>query len=910
MSYLRVPRSWFLHLLWLSVALLCLAPGVRAQSGMVQGTVTGPSKAPVPGATVRLENVVAGHVSEVKTGTDGGFRFANIPFNPYHVSVTAPGFNTATQDVDVRSSVPVTLDVGLTIGAASTNVTVTESAIDLLETDSTDHTDIDRALFDKLPLESASSSVSSLVTLSSPGIAADSNGLFHGLGDHAENSFSVDGQPINDQQSKVFSNQIPSDAIQSLEVIPGAPPAEYGDKTSVIINVTTRSGLGLKQPTGEVTGSFGSFHTANAGFNLAIGGDKWGNFISANGLNGNRFLDPPESAVIHARGNEENLFDRVDYKMSMADTLSLNFEYSRSWFQNPNSTDALNLNQSNNSCMIIGSDPTYTDACFQSPFGSPGQADQRSQINTFNVAPSWTRVIGTNTVFTLGAFARHDSYNYYPSANPIADWSDTQRESVSQSRTLGNYGVRSSVSIVKGRHNFKAGVTYMATPLNEQFNIGIADPSFNAPCIQSNGVPVFNSGATVFTSTAQCAGAGLEQNVATNGDALGTVFPYFDPTLLPYDLTRGGMPLLFHQTATINEVALFAQDTVTLGNWSLNLGFRTDIYRGLTSATLPEPRVGVAYKIGPSNTVIRISYARTMETPFNENLILSSNGCQSAVLSSLLGCNAPTSFPLSPGTRNEFHAGLQQAFGQYFVLDGEYIWKYTTNAYDFSVLGNTPITFPIQWFKSKIPGFALRASVPNLHGFSAFIVMSSVAARFFPDQIGGAGAVPVASLAQGVFRIDHDEKFNQTTHLQYQPWKTGPWFGVNWRYDSGLVAGETPCYGLGGANDCPQSTTLNRSAGCLSADGGRFSRSAPTRNSRPGSLAMAFMPLPPRGCRPYAWPRSSAPRCFPFPRRARKTTITTRRVRPREIYSTSRSAMTISFAATDISGALASRSST
>jgi hypothetical protein len=45
------------------------------------------------------------------------------------------------------------------------------------------------------------------------------------------------------------------------------------------------------------------------------------------------------------------------------------------------------------------------------------------------------------------------------------------------------------------------------------------------------------------------------------------------------------------------------------------------------------------------------------------------------------------------------------------------------------------------------------------------------------------------------FRIDHDEKFNQTTHFQYQPWKRGPWVGFNWRYDSGLVAGATPCYG-------------------------------------------------------------------------------------------------------------------
>ena len=91
------------------------------------------------------------------------------------------------------------------------------------------------------------------MTLASPGISADSNGLFHGLGDHASNSFSLDGQPITDQQSKVFSNQIPVDAVQSMEVIEGAPPAEYGDKTSVVIDVTTRSGLGVKQPHGDIT---------------------------------------------------------------------------------------------------------------------------------------------------------------------------------------------------------------------------------------------------------------------------------------------------------------------------------------------------------------------------------------------------------------------------------------------------------------------------------------------------------------------------------------------------------------------------------------------------------------------------------------------------------------------------------
>jgi hypothetical protein len=220
------------------------------------------------------------------------------------------------------------------------------------------------------------------------------------------------------------------------------------------------------------------------------------------------------------------------------------------------------------------------------------------------------------------------------------------------------------------------------------------------------------------------------------------------------------------------------------------VGLRSDFYNGLSTHKEAEPRLGLAYNIKRSNTVLRLSYARTLETPFNENLIVSSLGCDSPVLNPLLGCSAATPTPLNPGWRNEFHAGLQQAAGKYLVFSGEYIWKYTHNAYDFSILGNTPIFFPIAWDRSKIPGFAGRVSVPDVHGFSALVVFSSVAARYFLPQVSGAGATP--SAPEGVFRIDHDEKFNQTTHLQYQPWKSGPWFGFNWRYDSGLVAGAVP----------------------------------------------------------------------------------------------------------------------
>ncbi|MFZ0804145.1 MAG: TonB-dependent receptor [Terriglobales bacterium] len=786
-----------------------------AQSGgnstTVNGTVLDPSGAVVPNAAVEIHNPVSGFDRKALTDNAGKFTISNVPFNPYHMTVTAQGFTSFTQDIDVRSVVPLNLSVNLSVNVSSETVTVqSEAGGDLLENDPTFHTDVDKALFDKIPLESASSSLSSLVTLSTPGIAADSNGLFHGLGDHAENSFSVDGQPITDQQSKVFSNQIPLDSIESMEVISGAPPAEYGGKTSVVIVATTRSGQGVTTPHGSITTSYGSFGTSNVSADLAYGGKNWGNFVSVGGLNTGRFLDPPEFTVLHDKGNEENLFDRVDYQVTTADSIHLNIGYSRSWFQTPNSLDAENATPWSG---LFGIEPQMAAFNGKDPNGNiVGPTDQRSKIGTFNIAPSWTHVLNTNAVITLGAFVRRDDYNYYPSTDPFADLGppSLQRQSVGQNRTLTNAGLRSDLSYVKGINQIKAGITYEQTFLNENDAVGIVDPTFNAPCITFVGTTTVNPFPFVSApglTAADCpTNSGIfEQNNASNPNAPGSaVYPFYNPVLAPYDLTRGGSPYVFNGHTDVKELALYVRDNITKGNWSLNLGLRGDFYNGLSTARQAEPRVGVAYNIKKTNTILRVSYARTLESPFNENLILSSIGCGNPVLNPLLLCSSTALTPLSPGFRNEFHAGIEQAFGKYVVFSGEWISKYTHNGYDFSVLGNTPITFPIEWRNSKIPGYAGRVSVPDLHGFSALMVFSSVAARFFQPQIGGAGAT-VSTGAGLPFRIDHDEKFNQTTHLQYQPWKRGPWLGFNWRYDSGLVAGNAPCYGLGPANDCPQS---------------------------------------------------------------------------------------------------------
>ena len=790
-------RSAIFTLLVCLAGTLGLVPRARGQAGSatVSGTVVDPTGAVIQKATVMIQNPVSGYIRSAKTNSSGAFSFPGVPFNPYHMTVTATGFAPYVHDIQVQSTVPLTVKIQMKLASAATSVTVTTTPQDLMYTTPQTETTISRSLFQKLPLESATSSLSSLVTLASPGVVADSNGLFHALGDHAENSFSVDGEPITDQQSKVFSNQLPVGAVQSLKVIEGAPPAQYGDKTSLVIVATTRSGLGVSKPHGEVTASYGSFGTGNLGFNLAYGGQKWGNFIDATGLQTGRFLDTPEFSVMHDRGNEENIFDRVDFKPSVANTFSNDFQYTHSWFQTPNSFDAQDATAWNG--IVVNNNGLGPNGLLVGP------QDQRSRINTVNISPSWTHLVNPFTVVTFGAWFRQDRYRYYPSPNPFSDFTpDLQRQSIGQNRRLTNTGARLQVSYVKGIQNLLAGVNYMQTFLTENDTFGIVDPTFNPVCLNANGSPDTNP---LLTNPESCTGP-LQPN------------PSFVPLLACYDLTRtaplpasDGCPAstsgqyLFHGHTDIKELAFYAQDDFTVHNWTFDLGFRQDLYNGLVVARQPEPRVGLAYTLKKTGTVFRLDYAHTLETPFNENLVLSSNGCLNPVINALMTVtqNYPCiTAPIEPGIRNEYHVGLEQAFGPHVVLDVMYQWVYTHNGYDFSVFGNTPITFPIEWARSQTPGIAGRLNLTNFHGIMAYLDFAHVTARFYNPQVGGIGVTPTGISPTGAFLIDHDESYEQTFHMQYTPpvLHRNLWVGFNWRYDSGLVAGPVPCAGGGCAN--------------------------------------------------------------------------------------------------------------
>jgi outer membrane cobalamin receptor len=691
-----------------AAAAVVFSPWLHAQelggAGTVQGTVKDPTGGVMVAVSVEISNPVSGLRRTATTDASGRFVFRNLPQNPYHVAVDAQGFQKLEKDVDVRSGVPIDLDLTLKLEGATTSVEVVGHAQDLIERDPTAHTDIDQSVIDKLPLASSSSGLNQVITLASPGVVADSNGFFHPIGDHAQTQFSIDNQPVTDQQSRLYSNQISQDAVQSMEVITGVAPAEYGDKSSLIVHIVTKSGLDQPRPTGTASFGYGSFTTPTGDLSVGAGTHTFGDFLSATGMRTDRFLDPPEFEALHDTGDSRSLFDRLDFHPTAVDSLHLNIQAAKSSFDVPNTFDQVAQTQHQN-------------------------------ITTFNMAPGYSRVIGSKTLFTGNAFVRQDRLTYLPSANPFDDTPAT----VSQDRTLTNIGVKADASYTTGNHNVKVGGSISTTKLQENFTLGITDPT-DASFADTDG--------------------------------------NFNAAFGPFDLTHGGSPLVYNQSRTIKQQAAYVQDDIKAGDASFKLGLRLDHYDGLTTATMLEPRLGVSYAVPGSGTVLRASYGRTMETPYNENLLLSAG----VGLNGLFGVANPP----PPGRRNQVELGVQQGLGSWAVVDVGYFNKHTDNGYDFGVLFNTPIAFPVAWDHSRIDGFTSRVNIVEHAGFSAFVVIAHTNAIYSPPGTGGI----LLEQPAGDFRIDHDQKFNSTTNIQYAFAKqVGAWAALSWRYDSGLIAG-------------------------------------------------------------------------------------------------------------------------
>jgi outer membrane receptor protein involved in Fe transport len=416
-------------------ALILFGPTVFAQAriGSIQGVVKDPGGALVPNATITVTQPVTGYRQTTQTDAQGSFKLVNLPFNTYKVRAEANGFQPAEESIDLETTIPLNLELSVTLEQTTAAVTVTTSGEAMLEPDRTSSdTDINQTILER-PLGAAPSRAIESIVASTPGFVTDDNGRMHPRGSESQVQYVIDGVPVTDNMSAIFSTSLDARTLRTVEVLTGGIPAEFGDKLAGVINVNTRSGL--EGPTqGGVSLSGGSFSTGEAAADFATHTKKLGFLMNLSTSTSQRYLDPPTLDNFHNFGRTGKGFFRLDYQFDANNSLRGVFNFGGSNIQVPNR--------------------------FAQELAGQDQR-QRLRDNSQNI--SFQHIFSPNSVAQFSFFHRQSNSKLIsnPLSTPVV---------ANQDRTLQNYGGLGSLSLTRGSHNIKFGGQFTITPVDEHFS--------------------------------------------------------------------------------------------------------------------------------------------------------------------------------------------------------------------------------------------------------------------------------------------------------------------------------------------------------------------------------------------------------------------------------------------------------
>lgn len=368
--------------------------------------------------------------------------------------------------------------------------------------------------------------------------------------------------------------------------------------------------------------------------------------------------------------------------------------------------------------------------------------DQRQQLRDASVSVGYIHVIGAAATFDTTNSYRTSVAQLYasPGDTPVT---------AAQARHLSNFTSANRMNVIRGRHEIRFGADYQHFPVSENFSFGVTDPSFNQP--------------------------GAEDYIAS---------------LRPYDLSRGGG--LFHFTGreSGNQYSAFVQDKIRAGAFLLSLGARVDHYSFLVEGSQFQPRLGAAYNIKRTGTVLRVSYNRNYQTPVNENLLLSNSPVSSVLVPPEVRATLGGALiRIPPERQNVYEFGAQQSLAGKLSVNGMYYRKDIANLHDNDNFFNTGIIFPTALAKARVRGAEGRVTAPEYKGVSGSLSFTHYSVLVTPPFTGGLflGSTALDLLTAGPFVIDHDQKLGMQGLAMYRP-RGGVWTSLSLRYDSGLVS--------------------------------------------------------------------------------------------------------------------------
>ncbi len=434
------------------LVVLLLPSGLAAQTtAVLRGVVRDADGGVLPGAMAVVTQPSSGLTREAVARADGAFQVGNLPLGTYELRIDFPGFAPLRRAVDLRSTVPVELDVTLALLAQTASVQVMpEPALVDAASAGTRHR-LAQARIETLPIPIGGRGLEAVLA-SFPGFAQNANGAIHPRGAHNQMTYLVDGLPISDQLTGAFANALDAGIVQNIELMTSNIPASFGGKVSGVAVITSRSGLGIgRRAAGDASVALAGGGTRQAAVQVGGGHDRAGYFLSFTTMRTDRFLDPISRDNLHNAGAFGRGFARVDLALSPRDVLRLNGMGGRSAFE------VANLRSQQ----------------------AAGQ-DQRQGLADAAGWASYLRTLGSTATLESTLGLRHATAELLPSAG------DTP-VTAAQQRSLDTVTATVRYTRVAGVHELQGGAEVQRFPVRESFSLGIVSPAFNDP-----GSPTYN----------------------------------------------------------------------------------------------------------------------------------------------------------------------------------------------------------------------------------------------------------------------------------------------------------------------------------------------------------------------------------------------------------------------------------
>ena len=283
---------------------------IASTDAPISGVVEDALLHPLANATVILHDTSGATIGKIVTGPDGKFSFPSVPFGDYSVEASAPGLVGDHQHLQLTETGATGIELVLT--SSEEIITIHEEwSVPAPPVATGSVSTITRQTLQERP--GGEDRPVTDVVASTPGVVGDALGNIYVRGNHANVQYQVDGIPVPDSVGSLFAASIPVRLVQTLEILTGGMPAEYGDRLGAVVNLVTRQAG--EHPDGAAQVRYGSFQTVEPGANYATKlSDRTGMFVGGSFLHSERALDPPSiDPILHDTGYSGRVFGRFDY---------------------------------------------------------------------------------------------------------------------------------------------------------------------------------------------------------------------------------------------------------------------------------------------------------------------------------------------------------------------------------------------------------------------------------------------------------------------------------------------------------------------------------------------------------------------------------------------------------------------